>query len=137
MKKFNLKNIRIYRIMLTLIILTVVLTSILILRKNEKSEVNIEVKSVLEEGRQSVITEMDGEYYPDFTVKAGIPLKWILKVKESDLNECNRELVISDYKIEKELSTGENIIEFTPKNEGEIIYSCSMKMIFGEIKVIK
>ena len=137
MKNFNLKKIRIYRIILILIISAIVIISILILRKDEKSERTDEKTAVLQGNKQSITIAMDGEYYPDFTVKAGVPLKWILKAKESDLNECNSEIVIKEYGIKKELSAGENIIEFTPRNEEKIIYSCSMKMIFGEIKVIR
>ena len=64
-----------------------------------------------------------------FTLKKGIPVKWEINAKE--LTYCNDRIVVPDYDLEIELQKGEQIIEFTPKENGEIAWSCWMNMIPG------
>ncbi|URA11263.1 urease accessory protein UreH domain-containing protein [Thermospira aquatica] len=85
---------------------------------------------------QTVITEIEPNRYPPIVVEKGKPVKWIIKVSEENLNSCNNAIVIPALGIEKRLIPGENIIEFTPTNEGNIYYSCWMGMISSTIKVV-
>jgi len=103
------------------------------LNRNEK---NFNVAE-LKENIQIVITEIEPNRYPPIVVQKGVPVRWIIKTREENLNSCNNAIVIPAYNIEKKLQVGENIIEFTPTNEGNIYYSCWMGMISSTIKVVK
>ena len=50
------------------------------------------------------------------------------------VNSCNNAVVVPSLNIQKTLKSGENIIEFTPKDK-DINFSCWMGMIRGVIKV--
>ncbi len=67
-------------------------------------------------------------------VKKGVPVKWIINVKE--MTSCADEIILHDgYNIRKKLHIGKNIIEFTPKEVGEIKFSCWMQMVWGKFVV--
>lgn len=85
---------------------------------------------------QQIETTIDYGSYEHITVKKGIPVKWIINVPAEKLNGCNNEIIIPKYNIDIKLKTGENIIEFTPYEEGIINYSCWMGMINSTITVI-
>ena len=63
----------------------------------------------------------------------GIPVRWIINVKE--MSGCTDAIVLHGYDIEKKLQYGENIIEFTPRESGEIKFSCWMNMVWGKFIV--
>lgn len=78
---------------------------------------------------------MPGYYEPrDLTVRAGIPVRWT--VDGTYAQGCTSVLVIPSMNIVKPLATGTNIIEFTPKDRGQLAFSCSMGMVRGTINVI-
>ncbi len=85
---------------------------------------------------QTVVTEIKPNRYTPIIVEKGKPVRWIVRVKEEDLNSCNNSIVIPAYGIEKKLVPGDNIIEFTPEKEGVFSYSCWMGMISSTIKVV-
>lgn len=87
-------------------------------------------------GIQVVTTELESGRYTPFIVQKGIPVKWTIKVEKGDLNGCNNPLTIPQYGIQKKLSVGDNIIEFTPDSEGDVLYTCWMGMIRSNIKVV-
>lgn len=89
------------------------------------------------EGNVQVITTKftDGKYVP-IVVKKGVPVKWIINVTESDLNGCNNPVTIPKYNIKKVLVPGDNIINFTPQDEGTIKYTCWMGMVSSTITVV-
>lgn len=97
------------------------------------SQVNI-TKAAIENGIQVVrITADNNGYTPDaIYVQKNIPVKLIFEGNQ--LNSCNNGVVLPSFDIEKDLKKGENIIEFTPKDE-DIDFSCWMGMIKGVIKV--
>lgn len=68
-------------------------------------------------------------------VKKGIPVRWVINAKQ--ISGCTDEIVMPDYDIRKKIEKGENIIEFTPKEEGEIKFSCGMRMVWGKFIVTK
>ncbi|MBM7583121.1 sulfite exporter TauE/SafE/copper chaperone CopZ [Caldicoprobacter guelmensis] len=89
------------------------------------------------EGDVQVVTSQIGSYsYSPIVVQKGIPVRWTIRVEEGDLNGCNNPLTIPKYNIQKELVPGDNVIEFTPTEEGNIVYTCWMGMIRSNIKVV-
>ena len=78
---------------------------------------------------------MSSGEYPEITVKAGVPVKWIIDAPKGSVNGCNYKIFIQDYGIEYTFRTGENIINFTPDKTGTVNYSCWMGMIQGKIFV--
>lgn len=85
---------------------------------------------------QIVSTNMEPNIYEPLIVQSNIPIRWTINVEEGDLNGCNNPIAIPKYGIEKKLVVGENIIEFTPTDDGNIVYTCWMGMISGNIKVV-
>ncbi|MBQ9197614.1 MAG: sulfite exporter TauE/SafE family protein [Clostridia bacterium] len=85
------------------------------------------------DGVQLVETELDWHGYPAFTVKKGIPVRWVMHAEK--LNNCNHEIVIPSLNITWTLEKGDNVIEFTPDTAGEIPYTCWMGMIRSAITV--
>lgn len=73
--------------------------------------------------------------YPNITVQAGVPVKWVINTPEGSINGCNNRILIRDYGIEYTFHTGENIIEFTPTKTSTVRYSCWIGMIRGNIFV--
>lgn len=73
--------------------------------------------------------------YPNITVQAGIPVKWIIDVPSGSINGCNYKMILKEYGIEHTFEEGENIIEFTPTEAGTYGYTCWMGMIRGNIFV--
>jgi len=91
----------------------------------------------LEDGVQTVTTEFKDGYYVPFTVQAGVPVRWTIRVTEDELNGCNNPVTIPTYGISKKLVAGDNLVEFTPKKTGTIAYTCWMGMISSRISVVK
>jgi uncharacterized protein len=92
--------------------------------------------ATLSGGSQSVTTVFSSGRYLPFVVQAGVPLKWTIRVTADDLNGCNNPVTVPSYGIQKTLVPGDNLIEFTPKKEGVIAYSCWMGMIRSKITVV-
>ena len=84
---------------------------------------------------QKLVSKVLPDAYPEITIKKGIPFEWTLQVTEEDLNDCNNEIIIPAYKIEKKLQVGDNLITFTPEESGTFTYSCWMGMIISKIHV--
>lgn len=92
-------------------------------------------QTVVDNDVQYITTELQPGSYEEIKVKKGIPVKWTIVAQEGSLNGCNNEIVIPEYNIDIKLEQGENIIEFTPEEEGTIPYSCWMGMIKSNIIV--
>jgi sulfite exporter TauE/SafE/copper chaperone CopZ len=86
---------------------------------------------------QEVTSELPRRGYPSITVNVGSPVRWNLHAEKGRINGCNNAIVIPEYKIEKRLQVGNNIIEFTPTRAGTFRYSCWMGMIRGTITVLE
>jgi sulfite exporter TauE/SafE len=69
-----------------------------------------------------------------FTLRKGVPVKWVINGKE--INECNKAIVIPQYKMKIELKEGTQIVEFIPPETGVVPWSCWMGMIPGTFIVI-
>ena len=87
-------------------------------------------------GYQEVRTTVGANAYQPFVVQVGIPVRWTVSVKASDLNGCNSPLTVPQLGIRKELVPGDNLIEFTPDHAGTIVYTCWMGMIKSRIQVV-
>jgi sulfite exporter TauE/SafE len=96
------------------------------------------IKATVQDGIQTVLTDFGSSgYYQPFVVQAGIPVKWTIRVTEDGLNGCNNPITVPSYGIRKTLVPGDNLIEFTPGQEGTIAYTCWMGMISSRITVVK
>lgn len=79
------------------------------------------------------IIEMEVNRYgwePDkFVLKKDIPVKWVINGVE--INGCNNAIQVPKLGLNFDIKKGEQIIEFTPTEEGVISWSCWMGMIPG------
>lgn len=91
----------------------------------------------IENGVQIVNSTLSGGRYPNITVQAGMPVKWMINAPQGSINGCNNRMLIQEYGIEYEFKPGENVVEFTPAETGTIRYSCWMGMIRGSITVVE
>jgi sulfite exporter TauE/SafE/copper chaperone CopZ len=89
----------------------------------------------IEGGLQVVESSLQRTAYPNITVKAGIPVRWIITAEKGTITGCNAQMNINEYEIVHSFSEGENIIEFTPDKTGIFAYSCWMGMIRASITV--
>ncbi len=85
---------------------------------------------------QTVSISIKPDSFTPIVVQKGIPVRWIIKADADKLNECNKAITIPKYKIDKNLSVGENVVEFTPQEDGEFVYTCWMGMIKSKITVV-
>lgn len=99
---------------------------------------NDEIGSIarVEENVQLVSTQMEPNVYEPIAVQVGVPVRWTIIVEEGDLNGCNNPITIPKYGVEQKLVIGENVIEFTPTSQGNIVYTCWMGMISGNIMAV-
>ena len=86
------------------------------------------------DGVQTIETSLSGGYTP-ITVTVGTPVKWTISATKKTLTSCNRTIEIPEFEIEKTLSAGDNVIEFTPTKAGTFTYTCWMGMIRSTITV--
>ena len=87
-------------------------------------------------GVQIINMTQDGSgYRPNsFTLKRGVPVRWI--INSTDPYNCAASIVSPQLNIRKTLTEGENIIEFTPTETGNIRFTCSMGMFTGSFIVV-
>lgn len=107
-------------------------------KQNSSSAANVNggTKATLSDGIQTVTTNLDQGIYKPIVVQTGIPVKWTITAKDGDLSSCNNKMVIRSYGVEKALSVGENVVEFTPTKSGTVVYSCWMGMVGSTITVV-
>lgn len=92
--------------------------------------------AVVKDGVQTVTVQLKSGRYEPIVVQKGIPVKWIIQAKTSDINGCNNSIVIPKYNLQYDLKPGDNVIEFTPTESGRFSYSCWMGMIRSKITVV-
>lgn len=90
----------------------------------------------IENGVQVINTRLENGRYTPIVVQKGIPVKWTINVQKGELNGCNNPINIPEFKMSKKLVVGDNLIEFTPTESKNIIYTCWMGMISSSIKVV-
>jgi sulfite exporter TauE/SafE len=67
-------------------------------------------------------------------LRKGVPVKW--KIHNDETQSCVTGVVAPKLGLDVPLKKGEQIIEFTPQQEGLIPWSCSMGMTTGTFKVV-
>ncbi|MFH1641782.1 MAG: sulfite exporter TauE/SafE family protein [Nanoarchaeota archaeon] len=98
-----------------------------------KGDVN---EPVVSNGFQEIRMEVNRNgWSPDeFVLKKGVPVKWIIDGKE--ITGCNNAIQVPKYGLEFDIKQGEQVIEFTPTEEGVVRWSCWMGMIPGTFIVM-
>lgn len=91
--------------------------------------------AVAEAGVQVVNSELEWRGYPDITVEAGVPVRWVIHAEPGRITGCNNEMVIPALDLRVPLQEGDNIVEFTADSPGVIPYTCWMGMLRGTITV--
>ncbi|MBR3430403.1 MAG: sulfite exporter TauE/SafE family protein [Clostridia bacterium] len=86
---------------------------------------------------QIVQSELNWQGYPDITVRAGVPVRWVIHADEEKITGCNNEMVIPALDLRVPLSPGDNIVEFTVDEPGVIPYTCWMGMLNGSITAVE
>lgn len=105
-------------------------------KSDDLSKVNAEAKPTeVVDGVQIINSTLTSGRYPNITVQAGVPVKWIIDAPSGSINGCNYKMLLKEYGIAHEFTEGENIIEFTPTKSGTVQYTCWMGMIRGNIFV--
>lgn len=86
-------------------------------------------------GVQVVQLSVQGaNYYPNpIRVKIGVPVQLVADI--INMPGCSKSIVIPEFGVSKYVSTGDNVIEFTPNKSGTFQFSCSMGMYHGQIIV--
>lgn len=107
------------------------------LKNSRSTKIQVQVNDPnvkMENGVQVVRMEQNATgYAPDvFTVKKGVPVKWIIK---SVYPSCASSLMVQKLNIRTLLTEKEQVFDFTPSEAGEIPFSCSMGMYSGVINV--
>lgn len=87
---------------------------------------------------KATITWDDGLLPTDFTVKAGLPVRFEIDPKD-DIEGCMSTILIPDlYEKYSFVEAGQKIVmEFTPKKIGAYDITCAMGVPWGTIKVVK
>jgi uncharacterized protein len=100
---------------------------------------------VWNQGQESSVSEVSGDmqvvkmdidwtFQPsEFEVKKGIPVRW--EINGINVSGCSNQIVIPQMNITKDITSGINIVEFTPEKEGVIPFSCWMGMQSGRFIV--
>ena len=70
----------------------------------------------------------------NLTIKAGVPVRW--KINGDEAYGCTSVMTIPSLNISEPLRQGENIIEFTASQKGQLAFMCSMGMVRGSFTVI-
>ncbi|MBR1584946.1 MAG: sulfite exporter TauE/SafE family protein [Clostridia bacterium] len=91
--------------------------------------------SVIAADYQTVRSELEWRGYPDITVKAGVPVHWVIHADAGKITGCNNEMVIPALNLRVPLREGDNVVEFTAQEPGVIPYTCWMGMLRGSITV--
>ena len=95
-------------------------------------------QTTIQDGFQLVqMTETATGYKPNvFTVKKGIPVRW--EIEAADISSCASFMLMpQEFNGVKMLRKGQNTIEFTPSEVGQINFSCSMGMYNGSFTVVE
>ncbi len=68
-------------------------------------------------------------------IRKDAPVRWI--INGDQITGCTNKIIVPSLNISKNLSYGENIVEFTPQKSGEIPFSCWMGMVRGKFIVVE
>lgn len=94
------------------------------------------IAATMEDGVQTVEFDLEFDSYADIVVQKDIPVRITVHADAGKITGCNNEVVSRDFGFDVPIRPGDNIIEFTPSDEGDFTYTCWMNMIKNHIKVI-
>ncbi|MBI5037680.1 MAG: cupredoxin domain-containing protein [Candidatus Kerfeldbacteria bacterium] len=92
-------------------------------------------KADFKDNAQEITVLVKGAYDPNvITVRAGVPLR--IHFNRQEDTDCSRYVTFDGLNIRKDLKAfAMTDVEFTPKNPGEISFTCDMGMYQGKIIV--
>jgi len=91
---------------------------------------------ISEDGYQEIYMTANWTFEPsNFVIQKDIPVRWI--IDGQNVSGCISELVIPELGLDFNLEKGENIIEFTPTEVGDMSFSCWMGMVGGNFTVVE
>lgn len=85
---------------------------------------------------QQVEFDLNYGSYADIVVQKGVPVRMVIHADSSRLTGCNNAIKSGQLGFSSDLHAGENVILFTPDEEGSYPYACWMDMIRNTIFVI-
>ncbi|MFC1723886.1 sulfite exporter TauE/SafE family protein, partial [Nanoarchaeota archaeon] len=90
---------------------------------------------LMNDGYQEIrMTVTRSGWSPDtFVLQKGVPVRWVIDGQE--ITGCNNAIQVPKYGLEFDIKKGEQVIEFTPDEEGTVSWSCWMGMIPGKFIV--
>lgn len=97
---------------------------------------NTTVSEPIPTGEEQVVrTRITGSGFDPETIelKKGIPTKWIISAEQ--VSGCTNRIIIPSLGISKDIEPGENVVYFTPKEDGKVPFSCWMGMVRGSFVV--
>ncbi|MDD3452799.1 MAG: sulfite exporter TauE/SafE family protein [Bacilli bacterium] len=94
------------------------------------------LKSEIKDEYQQIEFDLSYTGYKDIVVQKGIEVKMIINASRRMLTGCNNNINIDEFKLNKNLKIGDNVITFTPKKTGTFTYTCWMGMLKSKIIVI-
>lgn len=94
----------------------------------------INIKEAAKAQEISMTVDANGFTPNVFTLKRGVPARWTITA--TGLTGCNNRIIVPGLSMEKKLTYGKNVIEFTPTETGVIKFSCWMGMIRGKFNVV-
>lgn len=97
-----------------------------------------QVAGVSRDGRQDVTINVTSRGYTSSaqSLYAGVPVR--LSLVTNNTAGCTRVFTIPDLNISKVLQqTGTEVVEFTPKKAGQLVYACGMGMFNGKFEIIQ
>ncbi len=107
-----------------------------VIADNNKNKAPVGNIAKMEGNKQVVTIDLLSNKYTPIIVQKGIPVEFNIRADKQNINGCNGTIYISKYKLQRQLKPGDNIIEFTPEEEGNIPFSCWMGMIRSNILVV-
>ncbi|HLC96176.1 MAG TPA: sulfite exporter TauE/SafE family protein [Candidatus Nanoarchaeia archaeon] len=95
-----------------------------------------ELGTVVQDGVQTArLSIKDYKYQLDTPLKAGVPAR--VEVDLKTVTGCATSIVIDAFGVQKRVSPGNNILEFTPTKAGTFNIRCSMNMFRGSFEVVE
>lgn len=78
---------------------------------NSSKEDNSNSVAIVEDGIQTITTNLSSGSYEPIVIQKGIPVRWIIIAEKENINGCNNKIISQKFNIEKKLIEGENIID--------------------------
>jgi uncharacterized protein len=136
----TMKGLRLVAILLFGILVLAALTLAVLQTRGPVSQKTLQLAStanpVYAGAVQEVHMSVQGSRYEPSTItlEQGRPVRFVVDGTNAD--GCARGFMIPSLGVRQNLQPGENVFEFTPTQEGEIPFSCTMGMVRGKFVVV-